>query len=48
MFDLLETDVAGERVDAAYRATYGRRYPSIVPAIVAAEARAATLELAPR
>ena len=46
--DLLETDAAGEQVDAAYQAKYGRRYPSIVPAIVAAEARAATLELTPR
>jgi hypothetical protein len=45
---LVETDHVGGEVDAAYRAKYGRRYPSIVPAIVAPEARAATLELVPR
>jgi hypothetical protein len=45
---LVETDDVGEEVDAAYRAKYGRRYPSIVPAIVAPEARAATLKLVPR
>jgi hypothetical protein len=45
---LVETDDVGDEVDAAYRAKYGRRYPSIVPAIVAPEARAATLELVPR
>jgi hypothetical protein len=27
---------------------YGRRYPGIVPSIVAPDARAATLELVPR
>jgi len=37
-----------ERVDAAYRARYGRRYPAIVPSIVAPAARAATLKLVPR
>ncbi len=45
---LVETDHVGDEVDAGYRAKYGRRYPSIVPAIVAPEARAATLELVPR
>lgn len=43
-----ETDDVGDEVDAAYRAKYGRRYPSIVPAIVAPDARAATLKLVPR
>jgi hypothetical protein len=42
---LVETDDAGDEVDAAYHAKYGRRYPSIVPGIVAPEARAATLKL---
>ena len=45
---LVETGAAGESIDSAYRAKYGRRYPSIVPSIVAPEARAATLKLAPR
>jgi hypothetical protein len=45
---LVETDDVGDEVDATYRTKYGRRYPSIVPAIVAREARAATLELVPR
>jgi hypothetical protein len=45
---LIETDDLGDEIDAAYRAKYGRLYPSIVPAIVAPEARAATLELVPR
>jgi hypothetical protein len=44
---LVETDVDDE-VDAAYHAKYGRRYPTIVPSIVAPEARAATLKLVPR
>jgi hypothetical protein len=45
--DLVETkDVNGE-VDTAYRSKYGRRYPSIVPSILAPEARAATLKLVP-
>jgi hypothetical protein len=45
---LVETDAANDQVDAAYRAKYDRRYPSIVPRIVAADARAATLKLVPR
>jgi hypothetical protein len=45
---LVETDDVGNEVDAAYRAKYGRRYPSIVPSFVAPEARAATLKLVPR
>jgi hypothetical protein len=45
---LVETDEVGDELDAAYRAKYGRRYPSIVPSIVTPEARAATLELVPR
>jgi hypothetical protein len=44
---LIESDDVGNEVDAAYRAKYGPRYPSIVPAIVAREARAATLKLVP-
>jgi len=44
---LLETDDVDDEVDAAYQAKYGRRYPSIVLSIVAAEARAATLRLLP-
>jgi hypothetical protein len=43
--DLVETD---HDVDAAYDAKYGRRYPTIVPSIVAPQARAATLKLTPR
>jgi hypothetical protein len=46
--DLVETDDVNDEVDTAYRARYGRRYPSIVPSIVAPEARAATLKLVPR
>jgi hypothetical protein len=46
--DLVETDDVNDEVDAAYRGKYGRRYPSIVPTIVAPEARAATLKLVPR
>jgi hypothetical protein len=46
--DLVETDDAGDAVDSAYREKYGRRYASIVPSIVAPEARAATLRLVPR
>lgn len=45
--DLVETDDATDEVDAAYRAKYGRRYPSIVPSIVAPDARTATLQLVP-
>jgi hypothetical protein len=46
--ELVETDEAGDTVDAAYEAKYGGRYPGIVPSIVAPEARAATLELVPQ
>lgn len=45
---LVETDDAGDAIDAAYQAKYGRRYPTIVPSIVAPQARAATLKLEPR
>jgi hypothetical protein len=46
--DLVETDDVNAELDTAYRAKYGRRYPSIVPSIMTPGARAATLELAPR
>lgn len=46
--ELVETDETNDAVDAAYEHKYGRRYPSIVPSIVAPEARAATLKLVPR
>lgn len=45
---LVETDEAGDDVDAAYRDKYGRRYPTIVSSIVAPQAQAATLKLRPR
>jgi hypothetical protein len=45
---LVETDDAGDRIDAAYEAKYGRRYPTIVPSILAPQARVATLKLVPR
>jgi hypothetical protein len=45
--DLVETD-AEDAVDTAYQAKYGRRYPTIVPSMVAPDARAATLKLVPR
>jgi hypothetical protein len=45
---LVETDEAGEQIDAAYQTEYGPRYPTIVPSIVAPHARAATLKLTPR
>jgi hypothetical protein len=44
---LVETDEGSERIDAAYQAKYGPRYPTIVPSILASEARAATLKLVP-
>ena len=44
---LVETDEAGEQLDAAYQTKYGR-YPTIVPSIIAPQARAATLKLVPR
>jgi hypothetical protein len=46
--DVLETDDVNDEVDAAYQEKYGRRYATIVPSIVAPEARAATLKLVPR
>jgi hypothetical protein len=46
--ELVETANEGDAVDAAYEAKYGRRYPTIVPSIVATQARAATLKLVPR
>jgi hypothetical protein len=46
--ELVETEGDIEAVDTAYGAKYGRRYPTIVPSIVAPRARAATLELVPR
>ena len=46
--ELVETDAANDAVDAAYHDKYGRRYASIVPSIVAPEARDATLKLVPR
>ena len=45
---LVEIQDVNDELDDAYRAKYGRRYPNIVPAIVAPEARAATLKLVPR
>lgn len=45
---LVEAQDVNDELDDAYRAKYGRPYPSIVPAIVAPEARAATLKLVPR
>jgi hypothetical protein len=45
---LVETDDVNDAVDAAYHAKYGRGYRTIVPSIVAPEARAATLKLVPR
>ncbi len=45
---LVEIDEANERIDIAYQAKYGRRYPTIVPSILAPQARAATLKLVPR
>ncbi len=43
----VETDDGNDAIDAAYWAKY-RHYPSIVPSIVSAQARAATLKLVPR
>jgi hypothetical protein len=45
---LVETTEASDEIDASYRAKYGRRYPAIVPSIIAPQARAATLKLEPR
>jgi hypothetical protein len=44
---LIETDDESDAIDIAYREKYGRRYPGIVPSIVAPTARAATLKLSP-
>jgi len=44
---LVETDEAGEQIDAVYQSKYGGRYPTIVPSIVAPQARVATLKLVP-
>ena len=44
---LVEVDERNDELDAAYEKKYGRRYASIVPSIVAPDARAATLELVP-
>ncbi len=46
--ELVETDDRADAIDAAYENKYGRRYPTIVPSIVAPEAREATLKLVPR
>lgn len=45
---VVEKDDVNDELDAAYRAKYGRRYPSIVPSILAPETRAATLKLVTR
>lgn len=45
---MIETEEVNDEVDAAYEAKYGRRYPTIVPSILAPKARAATLRLVPR
>ena len=44
---LIDADEVNDEVDAAYQSKYGRPYPTIVPSIVAPEARAATLKLVP-
>jgi len=44
---LVETDEGSEQIDAAYETKYAR-YPTIVPSILAPQARAATLKLVPR
>jgi hypothetical protein len=46
--ELVETEEVNDAVDAAYDRKYGRRYASILPSIIAPEARAATLRLVPR
>jgi hypothetical protein len=45
---LVEVHDENDEIDAAYRAKYEGRYPTITPSIVAPEARAATLKLVPR
>jgi len=44
---LVETDDAGDEIDAAYRTKYRRYAAPIVDSIVSLEARAATLRLVP-
>jgi hypothetical protein len=46
--DLIEISDGNDAVDAAYETKYGHRYSTIVPSIVAPQARAATLRLVPR
>ncbi len=46
--ELVETDDRADAIDAAYETKYGHRYATIVPSIVAPDARAATLKLVPR
>jgi hypothetical protein len=46
--ELMETDEATAGIDSAYDSKYGRRYPTIVPSIIAPKARAATLKLIPK
>ena len=45
---LVESDEPVDRIDAAYQAKYGRRYPTIVPSIIAPQAGAAALKLVPQ
>jgi hypothetical protein len=45
---LVEADGINDEIDAAYQAKYGNRYPTIVPSIVAPQARKSTLKLVPR
>ena len=45
--NLIETDELLDEIDDAYRAEYAGRYPTIVPSIVAPDARAATFKLVP-
>jgi hypothetical protein len=45
---LSETDARADEIDAAYRAKYHRYAADIVESVATPEARAATLELAPR
>jgi len=45
---IVETDEYAHEIDAAYQTKYGRRYPTVVPSIIAPQARAATLELIAR
>ena len=45
---LVEPDDAADRIDAAYQAKYGCRYPTIARSIVAPQARAAAPKLVPQ